>query len=217
MTDEYPKLALVRQVVERYGNETELFRYLKQYGGFSKKDLRFLRNINALVTDEFGKIERESKELYVTHLHGVCAIGAVYCGTLDPELLAAFLLHDITEEFPRRWSYPFVEAYSRKGVAELVHICSIDRNYHYYESKEEYLESYFKQIGQSPRTVLLKLCDRLHNQLTLSACSVEKQCLKNRETERYVLPLALKHSILAEELEESIRETRSRLALITTP
>lgn len=217
MTDEYPKLALVRQVVEQYGNEKKLFEYLTQYGGFSKKDLRFLRNINALVTDEFKDIKRDGGEPYVTHLHGVCAIGAVYCGTLDPELLAAFLLHDITEEFPRRWSYPFVEAYTRKGVAELVDMCSIDRNYHYYESKEEYLESYFKKIGQSPRTLLLKLCDRMHNQLTLSACDVKKQCLKNRETERYVLPLALRHSILAEELEESIRETRSRLALVATP
>jgi (p)ppGpp synthase/HD superfamily hydrolase len=143
----------------------------------------------------------------------------VYCGRLDdPELLAAALLHDITEEFPRLWPYHRVETYSTKRVAELVHTCSIDRNWPYYnDNKEEYLKSYFEQIGRSGDALQLKLWDRIHNQLTLSACSVDRQCRKNRETERYLLPLALRHSILAEELEESIRETRSRLALVMTP
>lgn len=219
MTDEYPKLALVRQVVEEYGNETALFEYLKQQGRFSKKELRLLRSISRLATEEFKGIRRYSGKPYVTHLYSVCAIGAVYCGALDDsDLLKAALLHDITEEFPRLWPYHRVETYSTKRVAELVHTCSIDRNWPYYnDNKEEYLKSYFEKIGRSSEATSLKLWDRIHNQLTLIACSTERQYRKNRETERYVLPLAIKHSVLAEELEESIRETRSRLALIAMP
>lgn len=214
----HPKLALLRQVVKEYGNEIALFDYLTHSGKIGKKNLSFLRNINAIVTTEFFGILRDGGEPYVSHLHGVCAIGVVYCGVYDPERLAAALLHDIIEQFPERWSEKRIAAYSTERTAHLVSVCSVDRNLYYYTDEEDRKRLYYGCIAEEIESSALKLWDRSHNQLTLAACKKEKQIKKNQETKRLILPIARRHSILVEELEATIEENDNRIrALIATP
>lgn len=215
----YPRLALLRRIIEYYGNEETLFRYLRTQGRLDKKDLHFLQKINDLVTEEFVDSDpRYSGEPYVTHLHATTVIAAVYCGfNYDVEILAATLLHDIREEFPHKWTEERVREHSTARTASIVTACTIDRNLHYYDHEEERMEFYFREALGLFERVIVKGSDRLHNQLTLEFCTPKQQEKKNRETERFILPAAIAHSFLEEEFRESIRETDERLAHILTP
>lgn len=150
-----PYLASLRRVILEYGNEQALFDHLSRSGRIERDALILLRNINEIVTKEFSGTVRDSKEPYISHLHAVCSIQAVYCGVYDYERLAAALL--------------------------------------------------------------LKLCDKLHNQVTLEYCGREKQIKKNWEAIYYVLPIARKHGILIKELEATIQENNKRLLRTSTP
>ncbi|MGK2848882.1 MAG: HD domain-containing protein [Minisyncoccota bacterium] len=203
----------VRQVVARYGNTVALFEYLEQY--LDTKSIQFLQRVNRCVTQEFCDIARDSGEAYITHLHGVFAIGAVYCGHVDDvELLAGALLHDIMEEFPKKWPLEAVAEISTLRVALMVDRCSIKRSRKWYgRGKGNYsVEKYFARLSESQDAVRVKLWDRLHNQITLSACSIGRQKRKNMETERYIIPLAKQNEYLFEELSASVEETKIRLS-----
>ncbi|MFZ2187803.1 MAG: HD domain-containing protein [Candidatus Moraniibacteriota bacterium] len=216
----HPKLARLRQVVQEYGNEAALFDYLERCG-FGKSILRFLHDVNALVTEAFAAVPpRDSGDPYVRHLHGVCAIGAVYCKNTDPEQLAAALLHDIHEQFPREWPEERIAAQSTPRTAYLVMGCSIDRNLYYYHDDNDRKRTYYDRIASSMEFVPLKLWDRTDNQLTLSFCTLEKQTRKNEETRHLILPIAKQYNILKEELRATVEENAERIArlqLVATP
>lgn len=214
----HPKLALLRQVLEQFGNETGLFDYLSRSRKVTRKALTMLRTINVLVTEDFDGRERDSGKPYVSHLHGVCAIGAVHCQVFDYELLGAALFHDSIEEFPARWTEERIAAYSTRRIATLVAGCSKDPNLSYYDDEEERTVLYYERIANSPEFSMIKVWDRIQNQLTLEFCEVKKQIRKNQETERFVLPIARKYGILAEELEATIQENDERIRrLVATP
>lgn len=219
----YPRLALLRQVTNRYNNEEALFEFVIRRGIIVPSHIRRLLHISKLVTKEFEGIFRETRdqsgdrEPYVTHLYAVCAIIPVYLGIWDWELLAAALLHDIKEEFPKDWPKKRIVECSTPRTAYLVDTVSIDRNLHYYSDEAERERMYFRRISKKVDSAVLKLCDRSHNQLTLAACSRERQIRKNRETLVFVDPITVKYNILVWETRESIQETDERLGIITVP
>jgi GTP pyrophosphokinase len=151
--------------------------------------------------DAFRKKYRESGERYFEHLRCVALIQIdmlyIYHHPDAYILNGAALLHDIVEDIPS-WPIERVREEFGEKVAELVDWLT-KRN------EKEYHERFIN----APRNFfLVKLPDRLHNMLTIWSCSREKILRKIEETEKYYLPFAEQHLILARELHEAVAQAK---------
>jgi RelA/SpoT family (p)ppGpp synthetase len=144
-----------------------------------------------------GKL-RKSGEPYIIHPLRVAIILAEM--QLDPETLAAALLHDVVEDTPitveelERTFGPRVAALV-EGVTKLSRIPwsgepDEDRASREVERQAESLRKMFLAMADDVRVVLIKLADRLHNMRTLDHMSRESQVRTAQQTMEIYAPLA---------------------------
>ncbi|MFH1366434.1 MAG: HD domain-containing protein [Patescibacteria group bacterium] len=153
--------------------------------------------------DAFRDIYREDGDRYFEHLRAVALILIVYLRVKDHCLIVAALLHDIVEDIPS-WTIERVRDEFGDKVAFYVDLMT-KPDIKDFSSKEEVDKVYHTRFSFAPREFfLLKLSDRLHNLITLWACTPEKRARKIEETITYYLPYAEKHFILLHELEEAL-------------
>lgn len=202
--------------LEHAGNREAFFRRIKEL--YPPTDERYRSIENAYITAKrtFRHVIREDGDRYFEHLRAVALILIVYLRVKDPDLIVAALLHDIVEDCPQ-WPNERVRAEFGDRVADLLGWLSKP-------SKAEYPEKvdrdrvYHARLAQAPRDVLIiKLADRLHNMLTLSACDPEKRQRKLEETRRYYLPLAEREILLIPELEDAIAIVEESLLALVVP
>lgn len=107
---------------------------------------------------------------------------------MGPQTIIAGLLHDILEDTPV--SAEELEKEFGTEVATLVE--SLTKvTYFAKENREEqkshYLRKIYLSMAQDIRVIIIKLCDRLHNMLTIQYLPIEKQQIIAKETlETYV-------------------------------
>ena len=155
--------------------------------------------------DAFRGISREGGPRYFEHIRAVALILIVYLRVTDYRIIIAALLHDIVEDIPS-WTIERVRNEFGDEVAVLVDFLTKPALKDFV-SEQERDEVYHSRFRFAPREFfLLKLSDRLHNLLTLDACSKEKQLRKIEETRRHYLPYAETHLILLHEIEEAIED-----------
>jgi len=142
--------------------------------------------------------QRKSGEPYIIHPIAVSLILADM--QLDPETLAAGLLHDVvedtaveTEDIAREFG-PRV-AHLVEGVTKLSRLPwaggdDEDRATKEQERQAESLRKMFLAMVDDVGVVLIKLADRLHNMRTLSHLSEEKQVRTAQQTMEIYAPLA---------------------------
>lgn len=122
--------------------------------------------------------QRRSGEPYISHPLTV-AITAASFGIRDDELLAAALLHDVSEDCGVSAEALPVS----QPVRELVQRLS-------YRKDSQSLEQYYAAIAASPAAAFVKILDRCHNVSTMAgAFTPEKMSSYLEETETYVMPL----------------------------
>lgn len=154
--------------------------------------------------DAFRGDVRESGERYFEHLRAVALILCCYLMTEDHEEICGGLLHDNVEDKPE-WTVARVTAEYNSSIALIVESVSMPDDL--FPDKEECLEVFHRRLKNASRRIIkVKLADRLHNVLTLWACSEEKRRRKIEETKRHYLPLAKEHLILYHELLAAIEE-----------
>lgn len=143
---------------------------------------------------------RASGEPYVSHALAVA--GILHELGVDPETIAAALLHDTVED--TRTTLADIEAEFGTAVARLVDgvtkmeaiedLSAPDREAARAKAKEsariESLRKMLLAMVDDPRVVLVKLADRLHNLRTLRALAPERQRAVARETLDIYAPLA---------------------------
>lgn len=152
-------------------------------------DLDLLRRAYDFAARAHGSQKRISGELYITHPVQVALILAEL--ELDPETLAAALLHDVVED--TGVALPEIEAAFGREIASLVDgVTKLGRLG--YRSKEEQqvenLRKMFLAMAKDIRVILIKLADRLHNLRTLSYQPPQKQREIAEETLEIFGPLA---------------------------
>ncbi|TMC48045.1 MAG: bifunctional (p)ppGpp synthetase/guanosine-3',5'-bis(diphosphate) 3'-pyrophosphohydrolase, partial [Chloroflexi bacterium] len=110
---------------------------------------------------------------------------------LEPETIAAALMHDVLEDNPaidvarlQREFGPDV-AQLVNGVTKLSEI-----NWNFEQTEAESLRKMFIAMSQDSRVILIKLADRLHNMRTLDFNSPASQQRNARETMEIYAPLA---------------------------
>jgi len=155
---------------------------------------------------------REGGGRYFDHPKGAGWIYVSELGGRDPHVIIIILLHDLSEDTyllsPYRMGLNFGEeiALDVRALTKLS------------EGKETIEEYLARVIARGARAILAKLCDRLHNLRTLSACSEEKRKRQIKETCGYHLPLlvpALRTcgepwAAYADAMERKIKEAISR-------
>ncbi len=132
---------------------------------------------------------RQSGEPYITHPLAVANILAQW--HLDPQALAAALLHDVMEdtsvtktEISRNFGKPVADLVD--GVSKLDKI--------EFETQEKAQAENFRKMllamARDVRVILIKLADRLHNMRTLEAVEPRKRRRIARETLEIYAPIA---------------------------
>lgn len=152
--------------------------------------------------DAFREIKREGGQRYFEHLRAVALILIVHLRVKNHNLIIAALLHDLVEDCPE-WTIQRVRAEFGDEVALLVDF--LTRPKISGKTDEECAAIYHERFRFAPREFfLIKLADRLHNLITLWACSPEKQRRKIAETRFHYLFWAEEHCILIHEIEGAI-------------
>jgi GTP pyrophosphokinase len=132
---------------------------------------------------------RRSGEPYITHPLAVANILAQW--HLDPQALAAALLHDVMED--TSVTKTEISRNFGKPVAELVDgVSKLDR-IEFETQAEAQAENFRKMLlamARDVRVILIKLADRLHNMRTLDAVEPEKRRRIARETLEIYAPIA---------------------------
>ncbi len=150
-----------------------------------------------------GKFRDDQETRYFEHIRAVTLILLHYLRIKNHELIIAGLLHDIVEDIPE-WTVERVRRKYGDRVALLVEYLTKPSKKDYPDREERELV-YHTRFESAPRDFfIIKLADRLHNLLTLYACTPEKRRRKIEETRRYYLPHAWKHLILMHEIEEAL-------------
>lgn len=133
---------------------------------------------------------RKSGEPYVTH-----PVAAAYNLTklhVDEDTLVACLLHDVPED--TEYTLEDVEQGFGEKVRFLVEGITKLSKVHYRNNMEERqiesLKKLFIHCAEDPRTILIKLADRMHNMTTLDAVKPEKRERIARETLEIFVPIA---------------------------
>lgn len=158
---------------------------------------------------------RKSGEPYITHPVAVANFLAIM--RVDIDTICAGLLHDIIED--TKTKYPEIEAKFGKDVADLVEgVTNLGTDL---ATQTKIVDS----LLDDPRKMVIKLCDRLHNMLTIKFKTRAKQKEKAIETLSLYVPIANKMGIykiqqelenasfkvLAPRLYKSIKDAREEL------
>ena len=117
------------------------------------------------------------------------SIARVLC-TLIPHLLypeetiAVCFLHDLLEDYPE-WTFEMLELRFGRRIANAVWALSKKNN-----GMVKSSERYYSDLANCPIASLVKVGDRLHNQLTMKGVfTPEKQQAYLRETAEYIYPM----------------------------
>ncbi|MEJ2391156.1 MAG: GTP diphosphokinase [Gammaproteobacteria bacterium] len=148
-----------------------------------------------LADSAHGGQMRASGEPYITHTMAVAEILVKL--HLDPEAVAAAILHDVVEDTPVTLAQ--IEQEFGSSVAKLVDgvtkLAFIEQKDLSERGTREHLQAeslrkLLLAMAEDVRVVLIKLADRLHNMRTLKYLSKDKQRRVARETKDIYAPLA---------------------------
>jgi GTP pyrophosphokinase len=169
---------------------------------FPANDLRYRLIERAYDTaeDAFRGKLRDGGDRYFEHLRATTLIAVAYLRIRDPDVIAALLLHDIVEDI-EGWTYTRLAQEFNQNISDLVWWVTKPKLARF-KSKKEMERKYHRNLRDAPRmAVLIKLCDRLHNLMTIWAQDPERIARKVDETHDFIMPLAEMHQLLIHEIE----------------
>jgi GTP diphosphokinase / guanosine-3',5'-bis(diphosphate) 3'-diphosphatase len=183
-------------------NRKKFFRRIEDYL-YPPSDWRYqlIEKAYSVAKDAFREKYRETGERYFEHLRRTALIQIellfIYRQPKAYILIGAALLHDLVEDI-KGWT---IERVAREFCPEIAQLLD-------WLTKGD-PEAYHRRFINAPRDFfLVKFPDRLDNLLTIWGCPVEKIWRKIEETEKYYLPYAELHNILAQELHEAVAQAK---------
>jgi len=205
--------------VERHHSEYAPRRKLFEGSRYSENEYEFIERAYDDGKEAVRGINRQSGERYFEHMRAVSIILMDYLFIFERidlqipayKILAAALLHDVVEDCPD-WDLERIKREYGHEVAWLLDYVSKRPKSQFNGNEEAQLEFYHNRFMTAPiEFFLIKLADRLHNQLTLWCCNPDKISRKMLETLKDYIPWARKLSILAHELEATTENFKERL------
>lgn len=146
---------------------------------------------------------RDTGERYFEHLRDVALILIDECNIKDSDLIIAALLHDSIEDsatFGNRtlpysqWKetaqFRLSKVFNERVARMVMSLTKLQVDGAEITTKEQAEEIYFQNIREGgEESILLKMCDRLHNLRSLAGTTPEKQQRILKETEEKYYPL----------------------------
>jgi len=171
-------------------NLVELIDAVKSYNPeFNEEKFREAFLFAAIAHD--GQTRKQESLPYIVHPFETARILTQIHA--DETTLIAALLHDVPEDTP--YTLEQIEARFGKQVAYMVEgITKLSKVHYRHDMQQREVESMkklFIHVAEDPRTMLIKLADRLHNMRTLEYMDIpEKRLRKARETLEVFTPIA---------------------------
>jgi GTP pyrophosphokinase len=145
---------------------------------------------------------RDDGDRYFEHLRAAALIGIIHLRIRDANIISALLLHDGPEDIPSCTIERLAQQFN-PDIADLVWWVTKPKIGKQYRTKEDVDRKYHRKLRDAPRrAIMVKMCDRLHNLITLWSQDIGKIRRKVGETRDFILPLAEQHQLLIHEIED---------------
>lgn len=170
----------------------ELFTRIPKSFSAEQRDL--LLRAYVVASDAHSSQMRKTGEPYILH---PLSVTRILCDLrLDPDALAAGLLHDVVED--TAYDLEYIQTHFNQEIAALVDgVTKLNRikelsnmRHSVADEKAESLRKMFLAMVEDVRVVLIKLADRVHNMRTLQGQPDHKRRRIARETLEIFAPLA---------------------------
>lgn len=130
---------------------------------------------------------RDDGSRYFDHPKATSWIYIDELGGRDPELIIILLLHDISEDSYLLTPYRISLNFGKERALDLRAMTKLPG-----EKKKESTKVYLgRVVARGPRTILAKLCDRLHNVRTLNSVSEARRADTLEETKEFHIPILI--------------------------
>jgi (p)ppGpp synthase/HD superfamily hydrolase len=128
---------------------------------------------------------RDDGSRYFDHPKAVAWIYINELGGRDPRVICDALLHDVLEDTYLLSTFRINLNFGKEVALDVRAITKLPKG-------KELIEAYLRRIiERGPWVILVKLCDRLHNLRSLSACTKEKRLRQIAETKSLLLPMLI--------------------------
>lgn len=210
----------IGKILSHAETERSFFKRIEKYHSRYSNEYAMIERAYDNALHAFSEVYREEGQPYFTHVRSVAIILIEYLHIYERsdltmpahELVVTTLLHDNPEDRPDIWPLSRVARDYNTRVALLLDYVSKRPLTDFDGDEHRQLSFYHNRFMTAPREFfLVKLPDRLHNQLTLWTCNEQKIRRKTQETEMIYIPWARKTGILAHELEATISNFDQRL------
>ena len=164
-----------------------MMRAIRRYAPYA--DLNAIERAVRYADEKHKGQKRKDGSPYIIHPLAVAEIVAET--GLDTDAIVAALLHDCIEDTSA--SFDEISRLFGRTVAELVEGVTKLTRVEFSTREEQQVENLrkmFMAMSKDIRVVLIKICDRLHNQRTMEYQSKAKQVSKSMETMDIYAPLA---------------------------
>ncbi|MBQ9012441.1 MAG: bifunctional (p)ppGpp synthetase/guanosine-3',5'-bis(diphosphate) 3'-pyrophosphohydrolase [Bacilli bacterium] len=170
---------------------------------YTNDEIDMICKAHKIALEKHKGVFRKSGEPYITHPINVAYLLVIY--GFDAKSVIAGLLHDTVED--TSYTLDDIKRDFGSDVAILVDGVTKMTDAKFLSTEEKQKENH-KKILESmlidARIVAIKLCDRLHNMITLRYMSDEKTKEKSLETREFYVPLSLSFGMykIKDELED---------------
>ena len=158
----------------------------KQYSDSSKE---FIKTAYFFAEKAHDKQLRASGEPYIIHPTEVASI--LVSLKMDPDTIAAALLHDVLEDTPTTRE-EIIEKFGENVLNLVESVTKLD-SINFQNKKDNEAQSLKKMLfamAKDIRVLMIKLADRLHNMRSLASLSEERRIAISQETLDIYAPLA---------------------------
>ncbi|MPN11203.1 hypothetical protein SDC9_158504 [bioreactor metagenome] len=202
--------------------------FLERFQSLSPETVQSIDFAYDIAKESHRTNKRDTGERYFEHPRQVALILIDELHILDPDMTMALLFHDTGEDTPifgnitknyYQWKETAEFRISKvsnpqvaKYVVGLTKPCVDNVNF---SSKQEVYDFYIEGLKNSnPETILLKMCDRLHNLRSLAGVTKEKQIRTCTETLEIYFPIfdlikdkyPKEHDYLVEQMQQEINK-----------
>jgi len=174
--------------------------FLDRINFLDKEDIQNIDFAYDLAKESHRPQKRDSGERYFEHVRSVAIILIDECQILDPNLIISALLHDSIEDtaifgnatkeyslWKKTASYRLSKTFNSQIAEHVITLTKPKVDGKEIMTKEQAIQIYLDNLKKAdPDTILIKMCDRLHNLRSLSGTTPEKQIRTCKETrEKY--------------------------------
>ncbi len=207
-------LPRIREHVAKYNIPEKFLKRVGLYFPTGSAEFKLIEKACLEMWRDFNakNLRRVGGDLYAVHPLAVAVICLEYLRIRDANIIVAALLHDNVEDLQSfGWSFERITNDYNDDVSDLVHWNTKPDADLFDGNKQEVDRFHYERLRRAPRrAIAVRLPDRLHNLLTLSAMPLDKQKGKVLETRMHYLPVAEKHIILIHEIEFAMKEAELR-------